>query len=53
MIQTTTGNLTNVRNNAKFPFGVAAARQKGRGSADGGGNIYFFKKSTPESVRRR
>jgi sn-glycerol 3-phosphate transport system substrate-binding protein len=48
MIWTTTGNLTNVRNNAKFDFGVAmlpAGRQ--RGSPTGGGNFYIFKKSTP------
>lgn len=48
MMWTTTGNLTNVRNNAKFDFGVAmlpAAKQKG--SPTGGGNFYIFKKSTP------
>ncbi len=41
---TTTGNLTNVRKNAKFAFGVAAlpAKQHG-GSPTGGGNIYIFK----------
>jgi sn-glycerol 3-phosphate transport system substrate-binding protein len=46
---TTTGNLTNVRTNAKFDFGVAmlpAAKRKG--SPTGGGNFYIFKKSTPE-----
>ena len=48
MMWTTTGNLTNVKNNAKFDFGVAmlpASRQ--RGSPTGGGNFYIFKKSTP------
>lgn len=48
MMWTTTGNLTNVRNNAKFDFGVAmlpAGKQKG--SPTGGGNFYIFKKSTP------
>ena len=48
MIWTTTGNLTNVKNNAKFDFGVAmlpAAKQ--RGSPTGGGNFYLFRKSTP------
>jgi sn-glycerol 3-phosphate transport system substrate-binding protein len=41
---TTTGNLTNVRTNAPFAFGVAPlpARQRG-GSPTGGGNIYIFK----------
>jgi sn-glycerol 3-phosphate transport system substrate-binding protein len=46
-----TGNLTNVKNNAKFPFGVAMLpERKQRGSATGGGNIYIFKKSTPEQL---
>jgi sn-glycerol 3-phosphate transport system substrate-binding protein len=41
---TTTGNLTNVRQNAKFPFGVAPMPSKLRGgSPTGGGNIYVFK----------
>lgn len=49
MMWTTTGNLTNVRNNAKFDFGVAMLPQgKRRGSPTGGGNFYVFKKSTPE-----
>lgn len=44
MMWTTTGNLTNVRTNAKFPFGVAmlpAGRKPG--SPTGGGNLYVFK----------
>jgi len=48
MIWTTTGNLTNVKNNAKFDFGVAMLPAgKQRGSPTGGGNFYLFKKSTP------
>lgn len=44
MMWTTTGNLTNVRKNAKFEFGVAAMPSKARGgSPTGGGNIYIFK----------
>ena len=48
MMWTTTGNLSNVRNNAKFDFGVAmlpAAKRKG--SPTGGGNFYIFKKASP------
>ena len=49
MIWTTTGNLTNVKNNAKFDFGVAMLPQKARrGSPTGGGNFYIFKKASPE-----
>jgi sn-glycerol 3-phosphate transport system substrate-binding protein len=49
MMWTTTGNLTNVRDNAKFPFGVAMLPAKlRRGTPTGGGNFYLFKKSTPE-----
>jgi len=49
MMWTTTGNLTNVRDNAKFPFGVAMlpARLQ-RGTPTGGGNLYLFKHATPE-----
>ncbi|MEP7183777.1 MAG: ABC transporter substrate-binding protein, partial [Betaproteobacteria bacterium] len=48
MMWTTTGNLTNVRTNAKFDFGVAMLPAgKQRGSPTGGGNFYIFKKSTP------
>ncbi|TDR93649.1 ABC transporter substrate-binding protein [Enterovirga rhinocerotis] len=48
MMWTTTGNLTNVRNNAKFPFGVAMLpANKRRGSPTGGGNFYLSKKATP------
>jgi sn-glycerol 3-phosphate transport system substrate-binding protein len=48
MMWTTTGNLTNVRKNAKFDFGVAMLPAgKRRGSPTGGGNFYIFAKSTP------
>jgi sn-glycerol 3-phosphate transport system substrate-binding protein len=46
---TSTGNLTNVRSNAGFPFGVAMLpAHVGRGSPTGGGNFYLFKKMTDE-----
>jgi len=46
---TSTGNLTNVRKSADFPFGVAMLpAHHGRGSATGGGNFYLFKKMTDE-----
>lgn len=49
MIWTTTGNLTNIRTNAKFPFGVAMLPAKKHfGSPTGGGNFYVFDKTTPE-----
>ncbi|MBL8698210.1 MAG: ABC transporter substrate-binding protein [Alphaproteobacteria bacterium] len=49
MMWTTTGNLTNVRTNAKFDFGVAMMPAGKRpGSPTGGGNFYVFKKTTPE-----
>jgi sn-glycerol 3-phosphate transport system substrate-binding protein len=48
IIFTTTGNLTNVRKNAPFDFGVAMIPgNKRKGSPTGGGNFYIFKKSTP------
>src|SRR5688572_9458847 len=48
MMWHTTGNLTAVKDNAKFPFGVAMLpASKQRGSPTGGGNWYLFKKSTP------
>ena len=47
MMWTTTGNLTNVRANAKFPFGVAMLpAHKRRGSPTGGGNFYISKKAS-------
>lgn len=48
MIWTTTGNLTNLRANATFPFGVAMLPEvKHPGSPTGGGNFYVFNKTTP------
>jgi sn-glycerol 3-phosphate transport system substrate-binding protein len=48
MMWTTTGNLTNVKNNAKFEFGVAMLPAgKRRGSPTGGGNFSLFKKNSP------
>ncbi|ALM85530.1 ABC transporter substrate-binding protein [Bordetella sp. N] len=48
IIWTTTGNLTNIRSNASFPFGVAMMpKQKRGGSPTGGGNFYVFKSATP------
>jgi len=47
MMWTTTGNLSFVKANAKFPFGVAmlpANRQ--RGAPTGGGNFHIFKTAT-------
>ena len=49
MMWHTTGNLTAVKNTAKFPFGVAMLpASKQRGSPTGGGNFYLFKQTTPE-----
>ena len=47
IIWTTTGNLTNIRSNAKFDFGVAMLPEGvRRGSPTGGGNFFIFKKSS-------
>jgi sn-glycerol 3-phosphate transport system substrate-binding protein len=47
MMWTTTGNLTNVRKNAPFPFGVAMLPAgKRRGSPTGGGTFYISKKAS-------
>lgn len=49
IIYTTTGNLTNIRKNAPFAFGVGMIPENARkGSPTGGGNFYIFKKATPE-----
>ncbi|RPH49436.1 MAG: ABC transporter substrate-binding protein, partial [Desulfobacteraceae bacterium] len=49
MMWHTTGNLTAVRQDAKFNFGVCMLPAgKRRGSPTGGGNFYIFKKATPE-----
>lgn len=52
MIWTTTGNLTNIRNNAPFPFGVGMLPANVRpGAPTGGGNFYLFKGSNDEQTR--
>jgi len=44
-----TGNLTAVKDNAEFDFGVAMLpASKRRGTPTGGGNFYIFKQTTPE-----
>jgi len=49
MMWHSTGNLTTVKNNASFDFGVAMLpAQKRRGTPTGGGNFYIFKDSTDE-----
>lgn len=49
IIWTTTGNLTNIRTNASFPFGVSfLPAKKSFGSPTGGGNFYVFNKTSPE-----
>ena len=49
MMWHTTGNLTAVKNAAKFGFGVAMLPAKvQRGSPTGGGNFYIFKNAKPE-----
>uniref|UniRef100_UPI003BA8C48F ABC transporter substrate-binding protein n=1 Tax=Stappia sp. TaxID=1870903 RepID=UPI003BA8C48F len=48
---TTTGNLTNVRANAPFDFGVAMLPEnKRRGAPTGGGNFYLFKGASDEQL---
>ena len=45
----TTGNLTAVKEGAKFDFGVSLLpASKRRGSPTGGGNFYIFKKTSPQ-----
>jgi sn-glycerol 3-phosphate transport system substrate-binding protein len=52
MVWTTTGNLTNIKANASFPFGVAMMPKKVRGgSPTGGGNFYIFKSGTPQQQK--
>jgi len=49
MMWHSTGNLTAVRNNAEFDFGVAMLPGNERlGSPTGGGNFYIFEESTDE-----
>ena len=48
MMWHTTGNLTAVKDSAKFPFGVAMLPAKKQpGSPTGGGNFYISKKASP------
>lgn len=52
MMWTTTGNLTNVRANAPFDFGVAMLpAHKRRGAPTGGGNFYIFSDSSDEQKK--
>ena len=47
-----TGNLTTVKKNAKFDFGVAMLPAKKRsGTPTGGGNFYIFKKSSAAETK--
>ncbi|WP_455383910.1 ABC transporter substrate-binding protein [Acidihalobacter prosperus] len=49
MMWTTTGNLTNVRKHAPFPFGVGMLpKHKRYGAPTGGGNLYVFNNTTAE-----
>jgi len=49
MMWHSTGNLTAVKKNASFDFGVAMLpAKKERGTPTGGGNFYVFKDSSPE-----
>jgi sn-glycerol 3-phosphate transport system substrate-binding protein len=52
MMWHTTGNLTAVKDGAKFNFGVAMLPSKERrGSPTGGGNLYIFKGASPEQQK--
>jgi len=49
MMWHSTGNLTAVKNNASFDFGVAMLPAgERRGTPTGGGNFYIFKNTSPE-----
>jgi sn-glycerol 3-phosphate transport system substrate-binding protein len=49
IIQHTTGNLTNTRDKATFPFGVAGLAGKvSPHTVVGGGNLYFFKNASAD-----
>lgn len=49
MMWTSTGNLTNVRDNAPFDFGVGLLPgNKRRGAPTGGGNFFIFEESSDE-----
>ncbi len=52
MMWTSTGNLTNVRNNAPFDFGVGLLPGNvRRGAPTGGGNFYIFSDSSDEQKK--
>lgn len=52
MMWTSTGNLTNVRKNAPFDFGVAMLpANKRRGAPTGGGNFFLFKGASDEQAK--
>ena len=52
MMWHTTGNLTAVKDGAKFNFGVAMLPAKEqRGSPTGGGSFYIFKSASPEQQK--
>lgn len=52
MLYQTTGNLTNIKNNAKFDFGVAfLPAGKQYATPTGGGNLYVFK-GIPDSHKQ-
>lgn len=52
IIWTTTGNLTNIRSNATFDFGVGMLPANVRpGAPTGGGNFYLFGGSSDEQLR--
>lgn len=52
MIYHTTGNLTNIKNNATFDFGTAMLpADESRGSPTGGGNFYLFKGVPEEQTK--
>lgn len=52
MMWTSTGNLTNVRNNASFDFGVGLLPGNvRRGAPTGGGNFYIFSDSSDEQKK--
>ena len=52
MMWTSTGNLTNVRENAPFDFGVGLLPgNKRRGAPTGGGNFYIFAESSDEQKK--
>jgi len=52
MMWTSTGNLTNVRTNAPFDFGVGLLPgNKSYGAPTGGGNFYIFRESSDEQKK--